>query len=81
MNGRKIKHKLKDDATDTAEWCDGDTVGMSEDIVTIEYVGYSTEKEAKEVHPCITYKSIRSLLNISSALSHSKVSDGSPRLP
>ena len=25
LNGRKIKHKLKDDATDIAEWYDGET--------------------------------------------------------
>ena len=37
LNGRKIKHKLKDDATDIAEWYDGEIVG----IVTIEYVGYT----------------------------------------
>ena len=41
LNGRKIKHKLKDDATDIAEWYDGEIVGISENIVTIEYVGYT----------------------------------------
>ena len=41
LNGRKIKHKLKDDATDIAEWFHGKIVGISEDIVTIEYVGYT----------------------------------------
>ena len=41
MNGRKIKHKLKDDATDIAEWYDGEIVSISENIVTIEYVGYT----------------------------------------
>ena len=41
MNCRKIKHKLKDDATDIAEWYHGKIVGISEDIVTIEYVRYT----------------------------------------
>ena len=40
MNGRKIKHKLKDDATDIAKWYHGKIVGISEDI-TMEHVGYT----------------------------------------
>ena len=49
LNGRKIKHKLKDDATDIAEWYDGEIVGMSENIVTIEYVGYTDTFEWDKV--------------------------------
>jgi len=41
LNGRKLKHKLKDDSTDIAEWYDGEVVSVHGDIVTIEYVGYS----------------------------------------
>ena len=32
---------MKDDATDIAEWYHGKIVGISEDIVTIEYVRYT----------------------------------------
>ena len=41
LNGRKLKHKLKDDSTDIAEWYDGEVVSVHGDIVTIEYVGYT----------------------------------------
>ena len=41
LSGRKLKHKLKDDSTDIAEWYDGEVVSVHGDIVTIEYVGYT----------------------------------------
>ena len=38
---KKLKHQLKDDRTDIAEWYDGEVVSVNGDIVTTEYVRYT----------------------------------------
>ncbi len=50
MDGRKLKHKLKDDTTNVSEWYDGEVVSVHDDIVTIEYVGYTDTFEWEKEH-------------------------------
>lgn len=41
LQGRQIKHKLKDDNTSIAEWYEGVIVDIGKETVTIEYAGYT----------------------------------------
>ncbi len=45
LNGRMLQHKLKDDTTNVSEWYNGRVTDVQDEIIVIEYVGYSDSFE------------------------------------